>query len=272
MKLIKPIQIISKEEHKDILLNDLQKVFKKVSFDKNSYKLSDFEFKVPVHEDKILIGTIKSSVAVCVWEKSSIYFSEEYFDLNESVRIAYFFHEICHFVIYSTNEQSEKIVLEGNKIKDAYVDEAAKNNVIINQNLISKNNHKYLLNLFNEQLTDNEMIKLNEDLFKIKLKSNISSNFNKFKEDDYFFNLFILLIDCIRSTELIKNKKDYSKELKRLLEFSKQPIKALKDNCEKERYEVYMNYKDKLLERYESEDAILTIGVFNELIETLIKI
>lgn len=268
MKLIKQIKLISQVENKDILLTDLKKVFEQVN--KSSYEIDDFEFNEPTEKDKKILEKSKSEVSFCVWTKSKskniIYFPNGYFELEEASRISYFFHEICHFIVYSTIKESEKIIIERQKIDEEY-----RKLDFPSGELVTKHTHSYLLAFFNEQLTDRLIIKLKSELFIIKLRTTIKTYSGRVDSINNLYGLYQHIIDIIRSIELIKYKTEYTKELESLQKLSDVYIKKLKEECEEERFNIYMEYNKKLINSYESEDASLTIKTFNELISKLIK-
>lgn len=270
--LISPIYLIAHENHQQVLSEDFASLFKNVDFGKDGYKSSDFQFKQPSNGDGLLMQQRKSMIAFCVWEKSAIYFSDDYFELEEQERIAYFFHEICHFTTYSLNPESINIVEEGNKIKDEWAEEAANNNgMVTTQILLHKHNHLYLLNLFNEWVADREMLSLNERLYTVKLRSSIKNAFNNV-EEYYYHNAYIKIIDCMRSIKLVKTIGSFESELKELEKLLSTLIKSLKDDCDEKRYEVYSKFKEKLSSSYESGKAANTIANFNKLAEALCRI
>ncbi|MBS3103018.1 hypothetical protein J4458_06275 [Candidatus Woesearchaeota archaeon] len=270
MSLIKSIKIISTKEHKDVLMEDLDIVFESVNFAESDYKLSDFESAEASADDKKIIEKYNSMVALTVWDKlkdiKNIYFTDEYFSLDEDERVSYFFHEICHFIVYSKNNESEKILAERQKI-----DKNCRDSNFSSGEILAKHTHCYLLTLFNEQLTDKLMIKLKPELFIKKLKSSIKSHYESIESTTNLYDLYNQLIDVMRSTELIKDNENFSEELKKLQQAKETTTKKLKEECDDgNRFNVYMEFKEKLLVSYKSENALSTIETFNQLISKLI--
>ena len=103
------------------------------------------------------------------------------------------------------------------------------------------------------------------------LKSSIKSHYESIESTTNLYDLYNQLIDVMRSTELIKDNENFSEELKKLQQAKETTTKKLKEECDDgNRFNVYMEFKEKLLVSYKSENALSTIETFNQLISKLI--
>ncbi len=260
-----------------ILEKDLQELFKNIDFGKDSYELKEFYFETAIAEDKKIIKQFEESIASVVWDKPSgkgtIFFEEKYFKLDSNARLAYLFHEICHLHTYSFENNCETIIDERQTILDRYFDEAKRNRIVSTQELIAKNKYSYILTLFNENLADKLMIKLNSSLLKTKIKSSTESYKSRLNNGFPYHNTpFIIMIDTKRTIELIKENEKYKEQLEALEELHKLYFDFLKGECDKNLFKLFVEYENSFLNLILSEDCQKFVETFEQFISRLITL
>lgn len=271
------MKLVSWAGFEEKLLDDLQALFKRVKFDDGGYLESDFELKTADEVDiQCYRGNPRSRIFTW-YDKAKnmqkIYFSSAYFDCSSKIRLAYLFHEICHYMGYSFYPNSAKIVQIKGEICDEFNEQNKKRKLPraegISEIIINRCKYRYILSAVNEREADRLMIEIDEELYREKLIAQIKEYRDRAPKLDQAHDIFNHMIDVYRSIDLIKELKGYDEQIKGLNEIAEILRPNLDGKIMEEKVTILLNSIDKLRSLIGKSDATNILPFFEKLMREL---
>ncbi len=261
--VISPVSLVCNEKDKEVALSDLKEIIK--HFPSTSYQFHYFQWQLPEGDNKKLMKRDEMAV-IAVLKTKSVVFTDCYFGMPKNDRIAYLFHEVCHFHTYSSVSDSMRIwqELENNRA------EYWPNRHNPSKEQCAKESYGYCLTMFNEQLADKAMLEYCPDLLKIKMMEGANHYLENIKQEPDLQYMLQVLLDADRCIELVKDIPEFEENVKERHKLRNEIIKQLKADNDTELINLLIEYEGKMLEEIKKENAEEMISVFNEFISKVI--